>query len=177
MFGRRGDIYSRIVRVLVKSPFSYEEIATKLHYSKGSALTDYLNELVLSGYLSKYTKWDFETLALSTLSKYRLSDNFLRFYLKFVEKRLPAIKKGRFHNADLSGFPGWWSMLSLQLENLVLLNRNLILDKLKIQYESVMNDDPYFQRGTKEVKGCQIDYLIQTRTNTLFVCEIRFSHK
>ena len=28
---------------------------------------------------------------------------------------------------------------------------------------------------TKTKKGCQIDYLIQTKFNTLFACEIKFS--
>jgi hypothetical protein len=31
------------------------------------------------------------------------------------------------------------------------------------------------QRKTGRSKGCQIDYLIQTRYNNLFVCEIKFS--
>lgn len=176
LFGRRSGIYAKIVRLLVNRSLGYEDIAKKLQYSKGSALTSYLNELIQSGYISQYTKWDFKTAELSTLSKYRLSDNFLRFYLKYVEKHLPAIKKGRFRQVDLTALPGWWSMLGLQLENLVLSNRNLILDKLNIKHETVINDDPYFQRGTKELKGCQIDYLIQTRSNTLYLCEIRFSH-
>ena len=36
-------------------------------------------------------------------------------------------------------------------------------------------DNPYFQRATKTHPGCQIDYLIQSKINTLYICEIKFS--
>ena len=56
----------------------------------------------------------------------------------------------------------------------MLSNRELILKKLSINPLDVMMDEPYFQRATKRIKGCQVDYLIHTRLNTLFVCEIKF---
>ena len=45
---------------------------------------------------------------------------------------------------------------------------------LKLLPDDIVNDNPFFQRPTKNIKGCQIDYLIQNRNN-LFVCEIKFS--
>ena len=39
----------------------------------------------------------------------------------------------------------------------------------------VIYDNPYFQRKTQRQHGCQIDYLIQTRDKTLYICEIKFS--
>jgi len=39
----------------------------------------------------------------------------------------------------------------------------------------IISDNPYFQRKTTRQEGCQIDYLIQTKYNTLYVCEIKFS--
>jgi len=38
-------------------------------------------------------------------------------------------------------------------------------------------DNPFYQRPTKNKAGCQIDYLIQTKFNTLFACEIKFSRE
>jgi hypothetical protein len=66
-------------------------------------------------------------------------------------------------------------MLGFQFENLVLRNRHLIMQRLRVRPEDVIADNPYYQRQTTRHKGCQIDYLIQTKLNTLFVCEIRFS--
>jgi len=71
--------------------------------------------------------------------------------------------------------PGWESIVGLQFENLVLNNRKLIQKRLQIDPNHIVNDNPYFQRSTKQQQGCQIDYLIQTRFNTLYVCEIKFS--
>ena len=38
-----------------------------------------------------------------------------------------------------------------------------------------MNENPSHQRKTARQPGCQIDYLIQTKFDTLYVCEIKFS--
>ncbi len=38
-----------------------------------------------------------------------------------------------------------------------------------------MTDNPSFQKPRLRQKGCQIDYLIQTRSNVLYLCEIKFS--
>jgi hypothetical protein len=48
------------------------------------------------------------------------------------------------------------------------------MERLGISFEDYVYDGPYFQTHTKRKKGCQIDYLIQTKT-TLYVCEIKFS--
>ncbi len=40
-----------------------------------------------------------------------------------------------------------------------------------------MADNPYIQRATSVKKGCQIDYLIQTQTCNLFVCEFKFKRR
>ena len=38
-----------------------------------------------------------------------------------------------------------------------------------------MYSNHYLQTETKAKKGCQIDYLVQTKFNVLYVCEIKFS--
>ena len=106
---------------------------------------------------------------------YRLKDNYLRFFLKYIEPRLNQIDKGRLSALSLSQLSGWEAILGLQFENLVLANRKLVLDRLHIRPESVLADNPYFQRGTKNGKGCQVDYLIQTKYHNLYAIEIKFS--
>jgi hypothetical protein len=65
--------------------------------------------------------------------------------------------------------------MGLQFENLVLKNRKKIWEKLGIRPEDIIADNPYFQKSSSSKKRCQIDYLIQTRYNNLFACEIKFS--
>jgi uncharacterized protein len=63
----------------------------------------------------------------------------------------------------------------LQFENLILNNRKKVYRLLGLKFEEVLADNPYFQHKTSRQQGCQIDYLIQSRYQTLFVCEIKFS--
>jgi hypothetical protein len=65
--------------------------------------------------------------------------------------------------------------MGLQFENLILNNREYIWKQLNINPSDILVDNPFFQRKTGKQAGCQIDYLIQTKYNTLFVCEIKFS--
>ena len=175
LFGKRSAIYQKIVKSLVKGPLEYDVLSKKTNYSKGSVLTSYLDELVVSGYLSEYCSWDLTSVKASTICKYRISDNFLRFYFKFMADRIVAIEKGKLMDVDITALPSWWGNIGLQLENLVLCNRDLILKQLSIKGQDIVMDDPYFQKGTKRIKGCQIDYLIQTRFKTIFLCEIKYS--
>lgn len=176
LFGKRSDIYQKITMLLASSDLDYDSISTKLQYSKSSSLSNYLDELILSGYINQYSSWLLKTgRASKKLTKYRLSDNFLRFYFRYMENKLTAIEMGNYANVSLSHLPGWDSMLGLQFENLILKNRELIHRSLSINPEDIIASGPYFQRGTQRQKGCQIDYLIHTKYNTLFVCEIKFS--
>ena len=65
--------------------------------------------------------------------------------------------------------------MGLQFENLVLNNFHSVYKSLGIDPSEVIYDSPYFQRATKTHPGCQVDYLIQTKFNTLYLCEIKFS--
>ena len=65
--------------------------------------------------------------------------------------------------------------MGLQFENLVLNNAKEIYKQLNIPIENIVQSGPFIQRKTTRQKGVQIDYLIQNRFKTLFVCEIKFS--
>jgi len=67
--------------------------------------------------------------------------------------------------------------MGLQFENLVLNNRTAIDHILGIDPNEIEYDNPFLQTRTKARQGCQIDLLIQTRFNTLHLCEIKFSKK
>lgn len=111
------------------------------------------------------------------LSKFRLSENYIRFYHKIILPKLNKIKKNQLSGISLTSFPNWEGIMGLQFENLVLNNRKKIYGLLDLKPEEIVSDNPYFQQKTTHQKGCQIDYLIQTRYNTLFACEVKFSRK
>ena len=135
---------------------------------------EYLEELELSGFIKRDYTWHLKTGTSAKLSRFRISDNYLRFYLKYIAPVQEKIIRGAFDTASLGLIPGWDAIMGLQFENLVLNNRRKIYQKLGIRPEEIVYDNPFFQSKTKLQAGCQIDYLIQTRFNTLYVCEIKF---
>lgn len=48
---------------------------------------------------------------------------------------------------------------------------------MNLRVEDIVYDNPFFQNKTTRQKGCQIDFLIQTKFNTLYVVEIKFTRK
>ncbi len=65
----------------------------------------------------------------------------------------------------------------MQLEALLLQNRPLLLQKLGISPVDIVRSGPYRQTKTTTQQGCQIDYLVQTKTNSLFICEFKFKKR
>jgi AAA+ ATPase superfamily predicted ATPase len=175
LFGRRGAICKKIVECLVEGSAEYNDIRKALNYSNSGSLSEYLEDLVTCGFIQRDFNWNFKSGKELGLSKFRLSDNYLRFYLKYIAPRLGKIKKNQFFTQSLSSLANWDGIMGLQFENLILNNRISVLKKMGIKLEDIMCDNPFFQRKTVKQKGCQIDYLIQTKHSTLLACEIKHS--
>jgi len=173
LFGRRRKICKKIVEHLAKGPAEYADIVAALHYHSSGSLSEYLDDLVTSGFIQRDYTWGLKSGKDSRLSQFRLSDNYVRFYLKYIAPRLNKIKKNQFAQFSLSSLSNWDSVAGLQFENMVLNNRKEIHALLGLKDDEILADNPYFQTKTTKQQGCQIDYLIQTRYNTLFVCEIK----
>jgi len=175
LFSKRGRIYKKIVQLLAdKHSLNQEEICKGINRKRGRAISEYLRDLVTAGFLSDDHSWSLKTREVSPLRKYRLSDNYLRFYLKCIEPRKIEIMQGKYEEGSLFNHMSWESIMGLQFENLVVHNRDILLEALRIQRDDCVFDGPYFQMQTKRKKGCQIDYLIQTK-GTLYICEVKFS--
>ena len=176
LFGKRSDVYQSIAELLSHHDLTYEEISIKLNYSKGTTLTEYLDELAVCGYITRYNSWTLQSGKLSPkLRRYRLTDNFLKFYFRCMKDKIELIRAGDFSTASPSNLPGWDTLLGLQFENLVLNNRNLLYQALSIKPEEILAAGPFFQTKTNRQKGCQVDFMIQNKYKTLYVCEIKFS--
>lgn len=175
LFTSRALIYKRIVESLVSAAQERKAIAKATGLPENGILTEYLEDLIQAGFIKRDFSWNISSQTKSSISKYRLSDNYIRFYLRYVDSAKDNIKNGMFDEIHLSNLNGYYSIMGLQIENLVLNNRKLILEALGIKPEIVVNDGGYFQRKTEKLPGCQIDYLIQTKLNELYVGEIKFS--
>lgn len=142
---------------------------------KSGTISHYLEDLILAGFVRRDYTWSIGKGKASKLSHFRTSDNYIRFYLKYILPNRSKIERGAFLNRSLSTLPNWDIIMGLQFENLVLQNRTALQKLLNVDPSEIVGDNPYFQRSTSQHKGCQIDYLIQTQFNSLYVCEIKFS--
>ncbi len=175
IFAKRSPIYKRIVQQLIQGPADQNEISEKTKLARAGNLSDYLDDLTQSGFIERDHTWQLQTGNISKLSKYRLKDNYLRFYLKYIQAQKSKIEKGIFHQTSLTTLPNWDIIMGLQFENLVLNNHLGLIRAIGIQPDEIIFCNPFFQRQTARQLGCQIDYLIQTRFDTAYICEIKFS--
>ncbi|MEI8295110.1 MAG: ATP-binding protein [Alphaproteobacteria bacterium] len=175
LFIKKSENYKRIVNALSKGSSTFNDLCQELLYEKGGVLSGYLDDLMKAGFIRRDYTWHPKTGKVSRLSHYRLNDNFLRFYLKYIEPNLSRIERDTFKDVGISSLPGWDTLMGFQFENLVLHNRRLVRKLLHCLPEDIVYDNPYFQRKTNVHEGCQIDYLVQTRHQLMFACEIKFS--
>ncbi len=173
---KRRTIQKAIVQSLVNGPLTHEQISKKVNYSRSGALTDYLEELISSGFVAQHFTWEIASQKEANKnSRYRIRDSYIKFYLKYIKPRLSKIDKDQFQNIDIAGLPGWDTVIGLQFENYIIGNYKLLYAALNINPGDILIDGPFSQNNTKKQQGCQIDYLIQTKYKTLYVCEIKFS--
>ncbi|MEI6242465.1 MAG: ATP-binding protein [Chlamydiota bacterium] len=177
LFSSRGEIYKKIIKILSQGMKDRSFLQKTLAYASSGTLTQYLNALEICGFVTKHPNWSLKMGKIGKSTLYRLSDNYLRFYIHYIEPNLVKIEQGAFLDMSLSGLPGWEVMLGFQLENLLLKNRPLLYRALGIHAQDVVVDNPYLQKASLRKKGCQIDYLIQTSSQTLFVCEVKMRRR
>ncbi len=177
VFDRRAETYRKIIEVLVDGKLALPEIAKKIRTKKGGTLLTSLNELELSGFVAKDFVYSVKDGKQMKLNKYRLKDNFLRFYLKYVKPEAEKIKKGRYRLKALELLPHWETIMGLQFQNTILANIDSVLEKLNLDPNIVVSASPYFQKKKTRNKGsCEIDLLITTRSS-IYLCEMKFRKK
>ncbi len=173
LFSDRVNTYTNILLSLVNGSKSIKEIALFLQRSPGGDLSQDLDNLIQSGFVQRIRKWQLIDPKKGELYHYRISDNYTRFYLKFVSPIHEQIKQARLIEPP----PGWHSILGLQFESLVVQHHKELIHLLNIPFNEIIASGPYFQNKTTKHDACQIDHLVQTKYDSLYLCEIKFSKK
>ncbi|MGK5084816.1 ATP-binding protein [Bdellovibrionota bacterium FG-1] len=176
VFGKRYPIYSSIFNELVDGPRQPVEVAHSLGLPLNGDLTEYLDDLVTGGFLARDRTWNLSGKE-SRLSRLRISDNYARFYLKYIAPRKSRLEKSPLRPTDSLSFLPWPAAFGYQFENLILNHLNPVLDRLELPSDDIVQLGPYFQTKTKTKPGVQIDLLIQCRKGLLYLCEIKSGSK
>ena len=172
VFGRKMKTRGRILRMLKDGPMSAVELARRDGKTPNGCYTKMLKDLALAGFVVGDGGLSPMTGEPLREERFRIKDNYTRFYLHYIEPRRKAIERGLFNFSSLEQLHGLDGMFGYQFENLVLNNIPLLYPLLGLDQSLVLSAAPYVQRETKSHRGCQIDLLIQTQ-RMLMVVEIK----
>ena len=161
-----------ILESLANGPLGVSDLAAVLGKERNGHLSAALEELVLSGFVEKDAGLNPKTGRPSLAVRYRLKDNYARFYLRYIAPHRMMIDKDGYRFSSVEQLDGWDAIMGLQFENLILNNFTALLPKMGLSDKLFISAAPY--RNARESKGggCQIDLLIQTR-KTAYVVEIK----
>jgi len=177
IFMRKAPTFRKIVRTLVDGPRMLKEISDSLGRDSGGTLSKALKELVGAGFITEDRSFSpISAKPLQRTARFRLSDNYLRFYLKYVEPKKLQIEKGIYQQSSLTSLEAWHTIIGLQFENLVYNSRHELLSLLGLDSTTILNYSPYFQNATQRKKSCQIDLLIRTKS-ALYIVESKVREK
>ncbi len=174
LFDKKHENYKKVVLSLSNGPKSLDGICEFLKVRKSSYISQMLGDLIQAGFVRKDPTWNIKTGATSNLVKFRISDNYIRFYLRYIFPNISKIEAGLFEKKKLSSLPEWSTIMGYQFENLVLSNKFQICEILGISPSEISSIGPFFQKKTLRTRGCQVDLLIQAK-QILYVCEVKFS--
>jgi len=166
---------SRVLRTLVDGPKSGAEVAEAMGVEKGGDITDAIKELLEAGFVAEECSTDPETGRELRERRFRIKDNYCRFYLKYIEPHRKVIDAGAFAFSSMEELAGIDAVMGLAFENLVVNNYRELLTPLHLDGALVTSAGPYRRlppKGNRGKPGCQIDLLIQTR-RALCVVEVK----
>ncbi len=163
---------ARVLGTFVDGSRTASEVAEALGIEKGGEVTAVLENLVEAGFLSEAGRINPETGQALRQRRFRLRDNYARFYLKCIEPHRGVIDDGAYSIASLRELEGWDSVMGLAFENLVANNYRHLLPHLHLEGLAITSAGPYLRRtakGSRGRPGCQVDLMIQTRRTICIV--------
>lgn len=163
----------KIVRALVEGPLSVSETAEVINAGKGGKIGEALEQLEEVGLVASDVGKNPETGKSAREVRYRLKDNYARFYLRYIEPKKEIVDAGAYRFVSLEALDGWETIMGLQFENLVLNHYPELIEPLHIGNSLIESAAPYSRRRKGDGEdGLQIDLLLQTKYSN-FVVEIK----
>ena len=169
VFGRKAAVRGKILRMLAGGPKSAAELAKAEGKTPNGSYARALKELRMAGYAAGDGGLNPQTGEPLREERFRICDNYARFYLRYIEPRRRMIEDDLFEFSSLEQLEGLEAMFGLQFENLVLNNLRTLFPLLGLEESLVLSAAPYCRRATSAGPGCQIDLLIQTRRMAMAV--------
>lgn len=166
-----SPVFEKILLHLSQKTDVAEGIAKACEISTGGSLSQKLFDLELAEFVRRETP--IHKGARSKLVRYRIEDEYLHFYYRFLLPHVSEILSGKISMISLMQNRNYQQWQGYAFERLCLKHAEGIARYLQfggVQYKY----GPWFQRGAKTLKGAQIDLLFERADNVLTVCEIKY---
>ncbi|MCP4155114.1 MAG: AAA family ATPase [bacterium] len=169
---REVKIYKKIVELLKTGLFSLEEISRKMGFASGGGLKSYLDNLEQAEIIRTFIP--FGKGIKSKFKKYTLFDEFLYFYLKYMEPNQRIMEEGNsdrlFETLTQESFDMW---LGFAFERFCLRHSSQLAGLMGFR-DNILLATPHFGKGDQKF---QVDLLYQRSDRVITLCEIKHRNK
>jgi len=172
-FGHK-EVYRKIITELLSGALSYSELQTRCHQTTGGTFSEKLDDLALAEFIEKVTP--LEKSPSSSLVKYRILDEYLHFYSRWILPNIPKITYGKkltLGSIRDNAFASWRGMA---FERFCRRNSELIARIL--QFAGIdFTFGSWFRRKSENIPGSQIDLLFLRGDKVMTLCEVKYAQQ
>lgn len=165
---KRPRMVYKVLETLTDGPLTMSEIAGQICAGVGGNVSSALEQLVEAGMVARDVGKNPETGAEVRERRYRLRDNYTRFFLECIRPAAETIDDGSFSFTRLSRIEEWESVKGFAFENLIVNHYAELLPYLHLEDSLIYSAAPYRKGGAKG-RGYQIDLLLQTKRSQCVV--------
>jgi uncharacterized protein len=139
------------------------EIASKYSVNDGGGLSAVLEDLAMSGFISKSEPFGKSVKE----SLYRVCDPFILFHTKYL------LRKGNKSMEDIVKSASYNAWRGYAFENICSLHITQIKKAIKISRMST-SISSFYHKGSTTMNGAQVDLIINRSDNYIHLCEAKF---
>lgn len=163
-----ADRHIAVIRALASKwqGLNRKDIQQLSGITEGGSLARILDELLHSGFITAYRPFGKEKKG----KRYRLSDEYSLFYLKFIENKEHEGNDVWQHLSQTQAFKTW---SGYAFENVCLKHIPQIKKALSIAGIYSLSAS-FYKKGTDKQKGVQIDLLIDRNDHVINLLELKF---
>ncbi len=170
--------YKAIIEFLAKQKFATRPmIASSLKISEGGSLTQLLNDLVICGFVEKYTPYNLNEH--SKLTRYCINDTYLQFFYKFIKPIIKRIDNGDFERNPVGAIKmeTYQKWLGYSFERFCRKYHYIIATILGFSAVNYKVGAFYNKSTSKSCPNFQIDLVFDRPDGVFTVCEIKYLQK
>lgn len=163
-----ADNHIAVIKALAEKwqGLTRNEIVTLSKLTDGGGVTRCLDELISSGFVSTYFPFGKKKKEML----YRLTDEYSLFYLQFIQNKAHKGKNIWMELSQTQHYTSWsgYAFESLCLKHIPQIKKALGISGVYAETSS------FYQKGTTQESGVQIDLLIDRKDNVINVFELKF---